>query len=205
MEGDEQCLEYNITNLRASNNSHFLDLYKQYCNFSAGTLIDLGCGPGNHLIKLSESYPNLSIVGYDGSQVMVDYASKNTAGYNNISVKKMLFNNITDVADCVISSQTLHHQHDPISFWLTVKRLASNQVVVVDFERPADYAVIEKVRSDSKVAEDDLRNSLLASFTKTEVEEHLKQAGLNLKVVSQPITFNGEPTFLNCLVICNYQ
>lgn len=201
MEGEEQCLEYNSTNLRASNNSHLLNLYKQYCNCSKGVLVDLGCGPSHHLTKLSTEYPNLTIIGYDGSQAMVDYANKNIAGYNNIAVKKSLFNNIEGVADCVISSQTLHHQHDPISFWETVKRLLPSCIFVVDFERPADHSVIDKVSSDSKIAEDDLKNSLLASFTKEEVEEQLKQVGLDLTVVSQPITFNGEPTFLNCLVI----
>lgn len=206
MEGEEQCLEYNITNLRASNNTHFLDLYRQYCNCSSGTLIDLGCGPGNHLTKLSDAYPNLIITGYDGSKFMIDYATKNIAGYDNISVKQSLFNNITDTANCVISSQTLHHQHDPIAFWSTVKRLTTSCVFVIDFERPADSTIINQVSASSKVAEDDLKNSLRASFTKAEVEEHLKQVGLDLTVVSQPITFNGEPTFLNCLIIYgNYQ
>lgn len=204
MVGDEQCEAYDVSNSRASQiPEFFINVYKKYCDHSNGTLIDLGCGPANHLLTLSNACPELVITGYDGSQAMVNIANINVAGNTQITIKQSLFDNVNESADCIMSTQTLHHQHNPVQFWSTVKRLSrpGTKIFVADFERPNDLETVERVNITPLIAEIDLKNSLKAAFTKEEVEQHLKEAGLQLTVVSEPIMWSNGETFLSRLII----
>ncbi|MCA0971005.1 methyltransferase domain-containing protein [Halobacillus litoralis] len=51
----------------------------------AKTVVDLGCGHGGYLRKLSEEFPDLKLVGVDINQKVVDHARSLSEGYPNIS------------------------------------------------------------------------------------------------------------------------
>lgn len=172
------CELFNQVSLRQYSDGKFLDSYEKYCGFTDGSLIDLGSGPGVHLEVMRKRYPNLLLTGYDNSDSMLELAKRNTS----VEVKKLDFNEVKETSDCVLCLYSLHHQHDPIKFWETVKRLSKGNVYVEDFERPEDESMF-----DSFIAIDDFKHSLRAAFTLEEVEEQLKQLDLPYKVVREVI------------------
>lgn len=189
IEDETGCHYYDTLGLRASNDDECtMNLYREYCNFTKGNLINLGCGTGHLITKLSTTYPELSITGYDGSQLMVDTAINNTKDHSQVTIKKSLFSDITEGTDCIVSMQTLHRQYDPIgSFWLPIKKLAKKgtKVFITDFER------LENLDFLNNFADTELKNCITAAFTKEEIEIQLAYIDLKLKVERQSI--KGSP------------
>jgi len=193
---------------REKSTDAFIYLYRVLCKSTNQKIIDLGCGPGKYLIRVAQEFPNTTIIGYDGSIKMVELASKNikTAGLEDrVTVVHSLFTDIPITeCDCIISSGTLHHSHNPLSFWSAVKRLASKQtqIYIMDMLRPATEEKVEsivKALADDENAyfKQDLYNSLKAAFTKQEIEEQLKQAELPLKMIVTSHNEFGELVFLH--------
>lgn len=177
MEDNNQCIEYNIISNKLYNTDDFIIAYKRYCNISEGILVDLGCGPAHHLVKLKQEFPKLNIFGYDGSGIMVALAKSNTKGLG-INIEQLTFDQINIQADCVISLQTLHHQHNANLFWTSVKRLCkpNGKIFVDDLERPNDRDIFNNV-----IANTDFKNSLQAAFTISEVEQQVKMLNLSVE------------------------
>jgi len=177
MEDNNQCIEYNIISNKLYDTDDFIIAYKRYCNISEGILVDLGCGPAHHLVKLKQEFPKLNIFGYDGSGIMVALAKSNTKGLG-ISIEQLTFDQINIQADCVISLQTLHPQHDATLFWTSVKRLCkqNGKIFVDDLERPNDRDIFNNV-----IANTDFKNSLQAAFTISEVEQQVKMLNLSVE------------------------
>ena len=44
-----------------------------------GTLIDLGCGTGRFLIKVSKKFPDLELIGVDIAEAIIEVARENVA------------------------------------------------------------------------------------------------------------------------------
>jgi cyclopropane fatty-acyl-phospholipid synthase-like methyltransferase len=166
----------------------FLELYKEYVNISTGTIIDLGSGTGEYLIALEKQYPGLKITGYDGSEHMVRIAqSLLEKNESNINIHHKNFNDIEEIADCVISTNTLHHIHDYKSFWKIVKKI-SNTCFIFDFLRPENTYQAESIvnfyaRNESELFKKDYYNSLLAAFSLEEVKEQIEKTSLKFKVI----------------------
>jgi len=155
-----------------------------------GTIADLGCGPGDFLIDISNTDPTLKIIGFDGSAAMLSRASSIIQKNNlesKISIKNSLFENIVDADfDVSMSSLALHHQLDPLTFWNTIKRITKNDgyVFVMDLIRPesesdADNIVQLYARSESLLFQKDYKNSLLAAFTIPEIQHQLIMSDLS--------------------------
>jgi ubiquinone/menaquinone biosynthesis C-methylase UbiE len=185
----------------------FLYMYRAMCDITKTKIIDLGCGSGKYLIKFAQEFPHVVIIGYDGSAEMVEIAKQNVkdAGLENrIEIKHSMFLNIPITeCDCVISSGTLHHSHDPLEFWKSIKRIVNDktQIYVMDMLRPVnENKVIDIVNSLAKHENEyfkiDLYNSLKAAFTEHEIKEQLKQVGLALKIVVTRHEQFGELVFL---------
>lgn len=185
----------------------FLYVYRAMCDVTKKKIIDLGCGSGKFLIKFAQEFPHIVITGYDGSAEMVEIAKQNVkdAGLENrIEIKHSMFLDIPITeCDCVISSGTLHHSHDPLEFWESIKRIVNDktQIYIMDMLRPVDEnKVIDIVNSLAKHENEyfkiDLYNSLKAAFTKQEIEKQLKQVSLTLKIVVTRHKQFGELVFL---------
>jgi trans-aconitate methyltransferase len=178
MVNEIQCREYNAVSYRQYSNGNFIDSYNKYCGLSKGSLIDLGSGPAVYLEVMKKHFPDLSITGYEKSDKMIEYAKKNTT----VTIIKEDFNKINNTADCVLCLYTMHHQHDPIKFWKTVSKTSNGYVYIEDFERPKSEEMFEKFN-----AINDFKHSLRASFTLSEVKDHLITCKLNYTAIREPI------------------
>ena len=176
---------------------HFLECYSNYVNLDSGKIVDLGSGTGEYLLALSQLYPGLEIVGYDGSLDMVKIANKNIAN-SCIQVRHLDFKDIKDTADCVISTYTLHHLHNPDIFWNTAKN-TSKQCLIIDLMRPssreqAELIVEQYAKDQPQLFKDDFLNSLLAAFSEDELKKQIADTNLTMKIITG--RFDTLQTFL---------
>jgi cyclopropane fatty-acyl-phospholipid synthase-like methyltransferase len=177
----------------------FINFYENHINLTKGKIVDLGCGTGDYLVALAKKYPDLTIVGYDGSPNMIQQAEQNVKGFD-ISVICKQFGDIVESADCVISVNTLHHLHDPAIFWKAVESISTN-VLVMDIIRPKSAKLAKSIvdtiiGSDSEIFKTDFYNSLLAAFSTDELVEQIKNTGYSIK-------FQGDTDFSRLAFIYN--
>lgn len=157
-------------------------------------LADLGCGPGNISLRIAAARPDDSVLGIDGAAAMLALAEQHRRAAGAAGVRFLQ----CDLADptlqrpplagsfaAVISNSVLHHLHDPQVFWRAVRSLAAPGAVVVvrDLRRPESRAALDRlVARHAADAPDILRRdyhaSLLAAFRVEEVEQQLREAGL---------------------------
>ena len=156
-----------------------------------GVLVDLGCGPGDILVRILGLTRTFMSLGLDGSKTMLDLArEKIRAGAleNSIHLIQSDAKSLNFPADCfdvVISNSLVHHLPDPLPFWKEVHRVCrpGGIILVQDLSRPdtpeeARRIVERESGSEPQLLKDLFFYSLLASFTPDEVEEHLAAAGL---------------------------
>ncbi len=166
-----------------------------------GPMLDLGCGPGDVTFRFARRFPEISIIGIDGSAAMIDLANKRkdderNAGKDITFLKGFIpgVNIPQETYDVIISTSFLHHLHKPAAFWETVGRYATpgTKIFVYDLFRPPDrgtarYLVEHYSGSEPEILKKDFYNSLLAAFEPDEIEQQLVCSGLNelfLEVVS---------------------
>jgi SAM-dependent methyltransferase len=176
-------------------NSLFVDLFGHY--FPAAPvrrILDLGCGPGDILVRFARYYPDSELAGVDGSAAMLDHAraAVTAAGLSErvrLVTERLGADALAGVpplwADAVISNSLLHHLADPMVLWEAVKRHgdAGAAVLVMDLFRPptADAAraiVSHYADGEPEVLRTDFYNSLCAAFRIDEVQDQLARAGL---------------------------
>jgi len=189
----ELMVDFNqVRAFQQSNKNYYLpillDLYQKFGGISQGRVVDLGCGTGDFDILLSEQFSELTIKGYDGSDAMIDIAQTNSN--SKINFKCRTFNLINDSADLVISTNTLHHIHNPQVFWSAIKSISSN-VFVVDLVRPESEKQAKEIveyfsSTEDEYYKEDFYNSLLASFTVKEIQDQIKNSNLKLDIVGDP-------------------
>lgn len=154
-----------------------------------GQALDLGCGPARLDIRLCEEFPDLHIHGVDGSQAMIDIANHNVSirGLKSrITLSQQDIKDIDGKFDIMISSDTLHHIHDPNAFWKKIKQVSKvgARVFVVDLLRPTDMDQVNRIlkvlaRTNDEIYVDDFKNSLCAAFSLDEIQSQLHAAGLD--------------------------
>jgi 2-polyprenyl-3-methyl-5-hydroxy-6-metoxy-1,4-benzoquinol methylase len=198
MDNNDQALAF--ANAKRENGIRgFLDLYKKYFNMSKGNIVDLGCGPGTFLFVLEENYPQLTITGYDGSEAMIQIGRSAAKNKNsNVKFQFSQFKDIDITADGVISTNTLHHLHDPMVFWKCIKRISSH-VFVMDLVRPSSTSIAKSIVNTLASTESidfqfDFYNSLLAAFSIEELIDQIKETNLQLVI-------KGDSNFLQSAVI----
>ena len=84
-----------------------------------GILADVGCGPGYLIAVMAKSLPNLSIIGVDISQEMVQKAAQNLSSlglaekvsFRQGDIQKLPFE--ANSLDFVVSTFSLHHWSEP--------------------------------------------------------------------------------------------
>ncbi|TFF89660.1 MAG: class I SAM-dependent methyltransferase [Promethearchaeota archaeon] len=112
---------------------------------SEGTILDLGCGSGNLLIKLAKKFPKSTLIGVDTSSEMLEKARKRAGrkGLNaEIELKVGAANNIPfpdNSIDIIVSSFSLHHWEDPAGCLKEVYRVLKKDgsLLIFDFRRDA--------------------------------------------------------------------
>ncbi len=154
--------------------------------------LDLGCGPGNVLLRFLQAYPRATCDGLDGSAAMLAHARAALETLPGLAQRARLVcaclptDLLEDGAyDLILSNSLLHHLHDPQVLWQAVRRFGrpGALVQVVDLMRPASPGWAEALVATyadgaPEVLRNDFRNSLFAAFEPQEVEAQIQEAGL---------------------------
>jgi trans-aconitate methyltransferase len=162
------------------------------------TLLDLGCGPGDIVLRLARRYPDLVIHGLDGSAAMLEFGRRRLASMPDLRSRVRLIEDMLPGAslpleryDAVVSNSLLHHLHEPRVLWDSIRQLArpGAPVIVMDLFRPpsiaAARAITETYAADEpEVLRQDFFNSLCAAFEPQEVRDQLIACGLDALDVS---------------------
>ena len=168
--------------------AHFRDRFRA---FTGGRVIDLGCGTADVTIRFARAFPNVAILGVDGSETMLSFgrrAVRDAKLDSRITLEKRYLPDAaieTGTFDAVISNSLLHHFADPLLLWRTAARCvkAGAPVMLVDLVRPPDHEtatrlVKEHAEGAPPVLERDFTASLHAAYRVDEVRQQLVAAGL---------------------------
>lgn len=165
----------------------------------ASHILDLGCGPGDMLIRLRRK-TSANLWGVDLSPRMLEYAcaafgkrhNENISGVNWVlsDIKRTALP--TSFFDVVISNSVLHHIENTEAFWKEISRIAKPgaRIHIRDLRRPDRAEEIEMIIEDniaheSEVVKDHYRSSLRSAYSPDEVVEQLRHAGIRgLSVVA---------------------
>jgi len=188
---EEEARVYDMADF-SSVNQAFANRLLEIVPYPQGNLIDLGCGPGDILIRILRKAPKLFLTGLDGADAMICRAServKKEGLENNICLiqgdaKYLDFSD--NCFDLVVSNSIVHHLLDPIPFWKEVKRVTKSggSILIQDLARPDSpenaWSIVEKESgSEPQLLKNLFFYSLRASFTKEEVKEQIFAAGLS--------------------------
>jgi SAM-dependent methyltransferase len=179
----QQCNEF-FKNHPESRDTNFIEWIKERNNI-VGTVANLGCGPGRLDRKFCAVFPDTTIDAFDGSKTMLEIAKENLGTLSNrIQLKHQSLVDVVDNNyDTVISSDTLHHIHDPMDFWSTIKRI-TRTFYVTDLVRPDSIEQVDRIirtltRKNDDFYREDFRNSLCASFTIDEIKSQLANSHID--------------------------
>lgn len=157
-----------------------------------GTLLDLGCGPGDITLRLARRLPGWEIDGIDGSPAMLALGRRAIAAEADMAGRVRLIEGLIPDAtlprshyDAVFSNSLLHHLPDPAALWTTIRRAsgAGTVIYVADLfraaSREAAAGLVERYSANEpEVLKRDFFNSLCAAFTPDEVRAQLAASGL---------------------------
>jgi SAM-dependent methyltransferase len=199
MDDEQQAIAYARADFSSSNQMFVDGLLDAYAS-KLGTVLDIGCGPGDIPIRLARARSSVYVVAVDASDVMVCLAHDAAETADLLRRVRVVHGRIPGLRlrvggfDAIISKDLLHHLPDPRVFWEEVKRLGrpGAAVYVMDLFRPetqeAATQIVESVSPDEpEILKRDFYNSLLAAFTPDEVRDQLRRAGLDfvVEVVSE--------------------
>jgi SAM-dependent methyltransferase len=190
----EQAKAYDAADFSASHNRR-VDVFKELAPPKAqrGEILDLGCGSGDLIFRLLLALPEVSIVGIDGSQAMIELARDTVArraefqGRASFVVAFIPHDPLPGSAYATIMSNGfLHHLHEPQNLWRTIQNLATPDtfIFVADLRRPesveeARRIVEARTAKEPEVLKRDFFNSLCAAFEVPEIQQQLAQAGIS--------------------------
>lgn len=161
--------------------------------------VDLGCGPGDVVIRLARRAPGVTITAIDGSAPMIALAheavvrSRLERRIGLVQSRVPGLPLVSHAFDAVLSKDLLHHLPDPSVLWTEIARLGRSgaAVYVMDLIRPdtpeAARRIVDAVSANEHpILCEDFYHSLCAAFTVDEVRDQLAAAGLDLTVA--PVT-----------------
>ena len=163
--------------------------------------LSLAAGPAEYDIAFVKEF-NKKLDSIDTSDDMLEIALQNItkAGVSDlISLKKLHIPFVIDKKyDLIFCVNSLHHFHNPLDLWNTIKAHSKKgtQVLVLDLHRPdtedvALYMSENYSPSSSDIFKTDFYNSMLASFTADEIVEQLKEVELDLTVRVENTQYEG--------------
>lgn len=188
----EQVLAYAMADFDAPH-SRLLELFQEeFPEPLGGDVLDLGCGPGDISNRFAQAYPQVRVLGVDGSAEMLAMAEKLRQSDRIEFLHGFLPGAPIPERPwaAIVSNSLLHHLHDPSGLWTTIRQHArpGTLVFVKDLMRPESQEQAQRFTElytgdEPEVLQRDFYNSLLAAFRPAEVEAQLRQAGLEgLKV-----------------------
>jgi SAM-dependent methyltransferase len=194
MDDGEQSRAYANADFSSSNQWFVDQLFADYPQ-ALRNVLDIGCGPGDVMVRLANKQPDIRITAIDGSAPMIELA-RAAVRSARLEARIVPMQGIIPGLpldehsfDAILSKDLLHHLPDPAVLWTEAQRLgrAGATVYVMDLIRPASQQaardIVETVAArEHPILKDDFFNSLCAAFTIDEVEAQVRQAGLKLEV-----------------------
>jgi ubiquinone/menaquinone biosynthesis C-methylase UbiE len=194
MDDERQSLAYAKADFSSSNQFFVDSLIREFPDHLTRVL-DIGCGPGDVVIRLARALPGIQITAIDGSAPMIALARKAVSSAGLEARVRFLRGYVPGVSiestefDAVLSKDLLHHLPDAAVLWSEIKRLGrpGAAIYVMDLVRPesaeAARRIVDAVAADEDpVLREDFYNSLCAAFTVDEVRDQLTDAGLDAHV-----------------------
>jgi SAM-dependent methyltransferase len=183
----------------AEPNERFVSHFEAtFPGFERGAVIDLGCGPGDIVLRLAQRHPGLTVHGLDGSHAMLEFGAARLWDMHDLQGRVQFIEGVLPGAqlplpcyDAVVSNSLLHHLHDPSVLWRSVRELGrpGAAVLVMDLFRPASAGAAQEIveaysSEEPELLKRDFFNSLCAAFEPGEVREQLHENGLEVLTVS---------------------
>lgn len=181
--------------------NHFIELFKERFKEVEikGTVLDLGCGPGDISFRFAREYPNCVVHGVDGSKAMIHYGHEILSKKYKIHDRVQLIHGLLPKAvlpkkqyDVIISNSILHHLPDPQILWKTVKAYADKHIpiFIMDLFRPENEQIVRGLvekyaQEESWILKLDYFNSFIAAYEPSEIRDQLKVAELDFLTVEQ--------------------
>jgi cyclopropane fatty-acyl-phospholipid synthase-like methyltransferase len=173
--------------------SRFVELFKE--TFSGpfeGTVLDLGCGPGDVVIRFARAFPSAQIDAVDASRPMLEWARKAITAAELDCRIRLIHGYLPNAGlprpsyDAIISNSLLHHLQSPNALWSTIGQsaVAGTKIFVMDLMRPDTRELAEQFvetysGNEPPILKRDFFNSLLAAYRPEEIQAQLTAAGLN--------------------------
>jgi SAM-dependent methyltransferase len=192
MDEDEQARAYAEADF-AEPNERFVGYFDSEIHPAVrGAVLDLGCGPGDIVLRLAKRHPGLTVHGLDGSEAMLHFAVERLSREPALQSRVQFVHGILPGAalplaryDAVVSNSLLHHLHEPLGFWRAVREAGAPgaAVLVMDLFRPesptAARAIVQRYAgTEPEVLQKDYFASLCAAFEPQEVRAQLDACGL---------------------------
>jgi 2-polyprenyl-3-methyl-5-hydroxy-6-metoxy-1,4-benzoquinol methylase len=198
MDDPEQALVYARADFE-NENQGFVDRFHEYFpEFTAGHILDLGCGPGDIPVRFARAFPACRITGVDASKPMIALAGvaaiqAGLADRITLHCERFQAVSLVEPADAVVSNSLLHHVPNPLQFWHRLRQLTKrgSPVLVMDLLRPsspeeAQIIVDRYAAKEPEILRRDFYRSLLAAFTEDEVAAQLAEMNLSRLIVDVP-------------------
>ena len=164
----------------------------------AGSVLDLGCGPGDISFRFASRHPGCTVIGVDGSAAMIALARKRLVQESSLAARvQFIESRLPDATipagryAVIIRNSLLHHLHRPAVLWDTVGAHAGvgTYIYIVDLLRPQTRAEARRLvdayaAGEPDVLRRDFYHSLCAAFEPAEVEAQLEAANLGELSVS---------------------
>ena len=162
-------------------------------------IVDLGCGPGNISERLSERWPDVNVLGIDGSQEMIKEAesriSKNEIN-NRFRNLNYVCSDIREISSheifsrkrisLLVSNSLIHHINNIDNFFKFIINLSNKETINFhkDLIRPKDEETALKLKDKcaqkyNSILTNDYYASLKASYRKNEVQEKILELNLD--------------------------
>jgi SAM-dependent methyltransferase len=169
MDDAEQALAYARADFEEPNRRFVEQFAETYPELTTGAVLDLGCGPGDIVLRLATRHPALVVHGLDGSAAMLHFASERLHEAPALGGRVQFIEGLLPGAalplpayDAVISNSLLHHLHEPRHFWRAVR----------------DAALVERYSGgEPDLLKRDFFASLCAAFTPGEIRAQLAECG----------------------------
>jgi SAM-dependent methyltransferase len=192
MDEDEQARAYAEADF-AEPNERFVGYFDTEIHPAVrGAVLDLGCGPGDIVLRLAKRHQGLTVHGLDGSEAMLHFAVERLSREPALQSRVQFVHGILPGAalplakyDAVVSNSLLHHLHEPHVLWNAIREVAAPgaAVLVMDLYRPPSPGAAQEIveaysGEEPEVLKRDFFNSLCAAFEPDEVRAQLQSCGL---------------------------
>ena len=198
MDIPERAQAYADADFREVNEAFVKRLLELAGDLASARVLDLGTGPGEMPFRIAAQRPGWRIVGLDASMPMLRLGEAARREGSTAMAHRFVLADAKrtpfadDTFDVIFSNSILHHVDDPVAFWKEAARVAKPGALlfVRDLLRPespeAARDLVETYAKDEhSLLKEDFYNSLLASYTISEVHDQIHLEGIQAAKVSQ--------------------